>query len=98
MSPHEISRRSALKAGLAASAVTSLAGMLHADEPVARKKRIHQSVCRWCYKNIPLDDLCAASAQMGLMGIDLLGPEDWDTPRKHGLICTMGQCGGGTIP
>lgn len=98
MSAHEISRRSALKAGLAASAVTSLAGMLYADEPVARKKRIHQSVCRWCYKNIALDDLCAAAAQMGLMGVDLLGPEDWETPRKHGLICTMGQCGGGTIP
>ena len=98
MSAHEMSRRAALKAGLAASAVTSLSAMLHADEPIARKRRIQQSACRWCYKSIPLDDLCAAAAQMGLFGIDLLAPEEWEIPRRHGLICTMGQAGGGTIP
>jgi hydroxypyruvate isomerase len=88
----------ALKTGLAASALSSLSGMLHAEEPVVRKKRIRQSVCRWCYRQISLDDLCEAAAHMGLFGIDLLGPDEWEIPRRHGLICTMGQGGGGTIP
>jgi hydroxypyruvate isomerase len=98
MTMRPLSRRAALKTGLAASAMSPLAAVLHADEPVARKKRIRQSVCRWCYRQIALDDLCAAAAQMGLFGIDLLPPEDWETPRRHGLICTMAQAGGGNIP
>lgn len=63
-----------------------------------RKGRIHQSVCRWCYAKIPLDDLCAYSAKIGLQGVDLLQPDEYAVPRKYGLICTMGYAGGGTIP
>ena len=39
-----------------------------------RKNRIHQSVCRWCYKEIALDQLCAFAAGIGMKGIDLLQP------------------------
>jgi hydroxypyruvate isomerase len=63
----------------------------------ATKGRIRQSVSRWCYQQIPLDPLCAAAAEMGLAGIDLLEPEEYDVPRRYGLICTMGYAGGGTI-
>jgi hydroxypyruvate isomerase len=31
---------------------------------------------------------------MGLSGIDLLGPEDFQTVKKHGLVCTMVQSHG----
>ena len=65
---------------------------------MARKGRIKQSVSRWCYKDIKLDDLCAYAAKIGLKGVDLLQVEEWDAPRKVGLICTMGYAGGGTIP
>jgi hydroxypyruvate isomerase len=34
---------------------------------------------------------------MGLVGIDLLGPEEYEGPRRHGLICTMGHAGAGVI-
>jgi len=27
---------------------------------------------------------------MGLAGVDLLGPEDWDPVREAGLVCSMG--------
>ena len=63
----------------------------------ATNGRIRQSVSRWCYQQIPLDPLCAAAAEMGLAGIDLLEPEEYDVPRRYGLICTMGYAGGGTI-
>jgi hydroxypyruvate isomerase len=65
--------------------------------PMPRKGRIHQSVSRWCYKDIPLDQLCAYAVQIGLKGIDLLELDEFEVPRRYGLICTMGYAGGGTI-
>jgi hydroxypyruvate isomerase len=98
MSHIEISRRTALISGIAATALTSLSRMLSGEEAApVRKKRIQQSACRPCYQGIPLNDLCAAGARIGLVGIDLLQPEEYEVPRRHGLICTMGYAGGGEI-
>ena len=98
MSNGKISRRTALKSGLAVSALASWPGIAIAEDAAATKKRIRQSVCRWCYQKMPIDDLCAAAAQMGLFGIDLLNPDEYEVPRRHGLICTMGYADAGTIP
>jgi hydroxypyruvate isomerase len=97
-------RRTFLKSSLAAAIVTGTAmsqetgNTPETKAPTPRKNRIHQSVSRWCYKDIPLDQLCQASAQMGLRGVDLLEISEWDVPRRYGFICTMGYAGGGTIP
>ena len=93
-----MSRRAALKAGLATATAASLPRVSLAQESPMKTGRIRQSVCRWCYKEIALDDLCAFAAKIGLKGVDLLPLEQFDVPRKYGLICTMGQAGGGTIP
>jgi hydroxypyruvate isomerase len=98
MSHGKITRRSALKAGLAVSALASLPHIAGGENTGATKKRIKQAVCRWCYQKMPIDDLCTAAAQMGLFGIDLLNPDEYEVPRRHGLICTMGYAGAGTIP
>jgi hydroxypyruvate isomerase len=66
--------------------------------PTARKGRIHQSACKWCYPKISLDDFCKAGAEIGLKGIDLLGPEEYEVPKKYGLVCSMGYVGAGDIP
>jgi hydroxypyruvate isomerase len=58
--------------------------------PRARAGRLKQSACRWAYKSLSLADLCRAGAAMGLAGIDLLGPEDWEPVRAFGLVCSMG--------
>jgi hydroxypyruvate isomerase len=63
--------------------------------PTKRKGNIHQSVSRWCYQKIPLDQLCIYAAQIGLKGIDLLHPEEYDVPARYGLRCTMGYAEGG---
>jgi hydroxypyruvate isomerase len=68
------------------------------DRPIQRKGNIRQSVSRWCYPKMTLDELCAYSAQIGLKGVDLLEPADYEAPKKYGLICTMGYVGAGTIP
>src|ERR1700744_806123 len=97
-------RRTFLKSSLAAAIVTGTAmsqetgNAPETKAPTPRKNRIHQSVSRWCYKGIPLDQLCQASAQMDLKGVDLLEINEWDVPARYGLICTMGYAGGGTIP
>ena len=86
-------RRTFLKSSLAAAIV---AKMPEAN-PTPRKNRIHQSVSRWCYKDISLDQLCTWAVQIGLKGIDLLELDEFEVPRRYGLICTMGYAGGGTI-
>jgi hydroxypyruvate isomerase len=65
--------------------------------PIRRKGQIKQSVSRWCYKQIPLEELCAYAAQIGLKAIDLLNPDEYEVPRRYGLICSMGYGGGGEI-
>ena len=97
MRTRHISRRAALKATLATATAAALPAVSLPEEAPMKTGRIHQSVCRWCYKQIALDDLCAFAAQIGLKGVDLLSVEEFDVPRRHGLICTMGQAGGGTI-
>jgi hydroxypyruvate isomerase len=95
-----LTRRQALKIattgmGAALAGRQASAGASVLLQP-ASKNRIKQSVARWCYQDISLEDLARAAAGMGLLGVDLLGPEDWPTLKKHGLICTM-TSGAGTI-
>ncbi|MDP1028399.1 TIM barrel protein [Sphingomonas sp. KR1UV-12] len=88
-----ITRRQAIGSSLLACAS---AGIAASPSPAGR---LRQSVSRWCYNDIPLDKLCAAAARMGLQGIDLLQPADYETPRKYGLRCTMGYAADNmTIP
>ena len=87
-----ISRRQAVgtMAGLAASA--ALVPRARAFEPagnLARAGRLRQSVSRWCYGKLSLDDLCAASKNIGLSAIDLLDENEWATPKRFGLSCAM---------
>ncbi|HWB97561.1 MAG TPA: TIM barrel protein [Bryobacteraceae bacterium] len=62
----------------------------------AAKGRLKQSVARWCYNKIPLEDLAKAGSRMGLQGIDLINSEDWPMARKYGLVPAMTP-GAGTI-
>ncbi len=92
------SRRTFLKSGTAASIAAALPSPGTSTTSAARKNRIHQSVCRWCYKDTPLETLCQWAFQLGLKGVDLLELDEYEIPRRYGLICTMGYAGGGTIP
>jgi hydroxypyruvate isomerase len=62
-----------------------------------KKGRLKQSVSRWPYASIPLGEFCRAVADMGLPAIDLLEEPDWAVAREHGLVCSMGYAGGGSI-
>lgn len=62
-----------------------------------RKGRIQQSACKWCYPHLSVDQLAEFGARIGLRGIDLLEAEEYEIPRRYGLVCTMGYAGGGEI-
>jgi hydroxypyruvate isomerase len=88
-----ISRRQAVQAaaGLGVfSAAAVPAGALGAG-------RLKQAVCKWCFRNMTVEELAAEAAKMGIAGIDLLNDDEWPLLKKYGLTCSMGQ-GVCTIP
>src|SRR5438876_11125531 len=82
-----VGRRDVLKSLVAAPLVMALPAVRPSGRPAARLK---QSASRWCYRSIPLPDLCKAGKAMGLAGIDLLASDDWPIVREQGLVCSMG--------
>lgn len=81
---------------LALSGAASLAAYAAPEHPTpvpekypALKGNIHHTACRWCYQSVPLDELCAFAKKIGLVGIDLVAPQEWPTLQQHGLIATM---------
>src|SRR5271166_1546634 len=70
-------RRELLQTAAAATAATAAGGWIGespAQAALAERRdgssgRIKQSVCRWCYGKISLDDLCVAAKRLGLVGI-----------------------------
>jgi hydroxypyruvate isomerase len=97
---HSVSRRAVVGAlaGIAAAAALSPDAIaLGSDVRVPRAGRLKQSVSRWCYGKLSLEDLCAASKKIGLSAIDLLDQKDWKTPKQFGLTCAMAN-GFGSIP
>ncbi|MEJ7607248.1 MAG: TIM barrel protein [Bryobacteraceae bacterium] len=64
---------------------------------VERKGRLKQSVCRWCYSKVPIEDFAKESARLGLKSVDLAPLTEWATLKKYGLTPTM-IGGGTTIP
>lgn len=99
----EFTRRDLLKTAVSGVAMASLPSLAHSAStdtttPVKRKGRIRQSVSRWCYQKIDLDKLCAYAAEIGLKAIDLLNPDEYEVPKRYGLVCAMAYAGGGEIP
>jgi hydroxypyruvate isomerase len=91
-----IKRRDVLNAAGLTLAAATMTGAQPAGRAVTRG-RIRQSVSRWCYAKIPMPEFCRAVAGMGLTAIDLLEEPDWQVARDHGLVCSMGYGGGGSI-
>jgi hydroxypyruvate isomerase len=92
----KLSRRKSLKTIAGTAALTaigsSISNRLQAmEQPLEEdlKGRINHSVCRWCYNDIPFEDLCRAAVEIGLKSIELVGPDEWPVLRKYGLTSAM---------
>ena len=89
-------RRRELLAGLAATAALAQT----TPGPVTRRGRLKQSVTRGVFgRGMAFEDTCREAARLGCKGYDLIGPADWPTLKKYGLVPAMYPPGpGGTIP
>lgn len=91
-----MTRREFIPAAAAAAAVSASA---QTDQPVVRKGRLKQCVTGGVFpREMPFEERCRHAARLGCKGFDLIGPKDWPTLKKYGLIPTMVPGGGGTIP
>jgi len=82
-----LTRRNAV----AAFGVLSAATKLGLQAEAAAKGRLNQSVCKWCYRDMSLDELARQSARMGIRAIDLLTEDQWPVLEKYGLKCAVGS-------
>ena len=95
-----LTRRSLLKSvalGTVAATVpgTLLAQTADSTEALTVKGNIRQSVSKWCFGNIPLDEFCKICKKLGMVGVDLIGENDWDTVHRNDMVVTMGNAGFG---
>ena len=91
-SKNNINRRNVIKTmalGSGALAMPKVDLIKDKEELAPLKGNINHSVCQWCFSNIPLDTLAQEAQKMGLVGIDLIGAEGWDTLKKYNLTSTM---------
>ncbi len=90
-----MTRRQLLPAFLAGAA----AAQTVTDQKIVRKGRLKQCVTGGVFpRGMSFEDRCRNAAQLGAVGFDLVGPKDWPTLKKYGLIPTMYPPGpGGTI-
>jgi hydroxypyruvate isomerase len=98
----QIHRRKLLKqiaaGSLAAVSLPSLAATCSSNSSTTEmplKNNINHSVCYWTYNFLSLDELCTTIKKIGFSAIDLVGPKDWPTLKKHDVYSSM--CNGAEI-
>src|SRR4029077_11637006 len=71
-------------------------------QKVQRKGRLKQALFRQVFGTsqpaMSFDEQCRIAADLGCVGFDLIGPQDWPTLKKYGLIPTMAGAGPVTFP
>jgi hydroxypyruvate isomerase len=93
-----LNRRGVMKvAGAGAAAAFAAPLLLEGAEPTKVNGNLKQSVCQWCYKDIPLEKLAAEASRIGYRSVELLTPDQCKVVKPHGMTCAMlsGAC---TIP
>src|SRR6187455_133183 len=85
---------------IAGTSMSPLLGTQTITSTVQRKGRLKQGVTMGVFaRGTSLEDACKEAARLGIKGFDLIGPNDWPTLRKYGLVPSMYPQGpGGTIP
>ncbi len=59
------------------------------EEEQALKGNINHAACYWCYGSLPLDEFAKGASEIGLKGIDLLKPEEWEVVEQYGIVCSV---------
>ena len=84
-----ISRRHSFRLlGAAAAAAAAAPAAARSDAPELRG-RIRQSCVRGMFRQMPIDEFCRMAKSLGLVGVDLIGRDEWPALKEHGLVATM---------
>ena len=89
-----MNRRQVIRQTVLAAGAVSLGGAIQATSnalSTAQTGNILHSACRWCYNDIPLEELCERGRDIGLKSIELTGPSDWPILQRYGLTSAMGN-------
>jgi hydroxypyruvate isomerase len=81
-------RRNAVK-NLSLASIAPLAGVAPPIVTAASERKFLHSVCRWCYRDFTLDEVCNMAIQSGIQSVELLDPADWDTVLQRGLTVAL---------
>ena len=84
-----ITRREAIISLASVAALSTVSSLRAAESPrstaagssssTSSSGVIRHSVCKWCYRDTPLETMAAAAKEIGLQSIELLGPSDFPT-------------------
>ena len=91
-----LARRDVLSAALAGAACGLMSPLARGDDkpqPTKLKGRIKQSITPGVLRKMSIEEKCRVCVELGLVGIDFAGPNEWPTLKKHGLICSMVHSG-----
>ena len=68
---------------------SSLKANPRTGEPHKPNGNIKQSICRWCYGQIPLETLATEAVKLGFKSIELLTIDEYKATKPFGLTCAM---------
>ncbi|MFC5624471.1 hydroxypyruvate isomerase family protein [Algoriphagus winogradskyi] len=90
-------RESFKKVLLGGAAFSTLSSFdMKEEKPYQLKGNINHGVCHWCFReNYTIEELCIEAKKIGIKGIDLIGPDNWATLKKHGIDSSM--CNGAEL-
>lgn len=84
-------------AGLATAGLVASPTMANKvnDTDFILKNNIKHSVSYWCFNTYPLEDFLKILNGLGIGGIDLIGPDEWELLKQYNITCSM--CNGAEI-
>jgi len=92
----KINRRDAIQLATAGALTVALPSckpttLINTETSIVKSSRdnIRHSACRWCYHDIPLEELADRSKDLGLTSIELLNPDEWDVVLNRGMTCAI---------
>ena len=96
MQMKKINRRDAIQLATAGALTVALPSckpttLINTETTIVKSSRdnIRHSACRWCYHDIPLEELADRSKDLGLTSIELLNPDEWDVVLNRGMTCAI---------
>jgi hydroxypyruvate isomerase len=92
----KMNRRNVIKRVLGAAGIAIGSGFLpdrivraRLNNTLRADSELRSSVCKWCYPDIPLEQLCEAGVDFGLQSVELLDPDEWGILKKYNMTCAM---------